>query len=273
MSKTSQPPQRGLTLLSKLIIVAIIIGISWFGYTTFNKSATGTGKGMFKTVDMSKINTEAPDYAGITTVQEYKYVPQEKLPQLDKNMISSYKKLDKNKAYIIIGKHESTWDTLIMHTFMKPAPVFILKKELLWVPFFGWGLALASKIAIDRGGGATSVKKIIKEGKAYIKEGHNIIIFPQGTRVPPQSTIKDYPYKPGFIALIKSIGADIVPMALNSGNLWKKKQFLKPSGTITMKFLDPIKYEDIKDLSKEEIIAKIEKIIESESQKLNKDFE
>ena len=102
---------------------------------------------------------------------------------------------------------------------------------------------------------------------------HNIIIFPQGTRVPPQSTIKDYPYKPGFIALIKSIGADIVPMALNSGNLWKKKQFLKPSGTITMKFMDPIKYEDIKDLSKEEIIAKIEKIIEPESQKLNKDFE
>lgn len=187
--------------------------------------------------------------------------------------IIGYEKLDKNKAYIIIGKHESTWDTLIMHTFMKPAPVFILKKELLWVPFFGWGLALASKIAIDRGGGAASVKKIIKEGKAYIKEGHNIIIFPQGTRVPPQSTIKDYPYKPGFIALIKSIGADIVPMALNSGNLWKKKQFLKPSGTITMKFLDPIKYEDIKDLSKEEIIAKIEKIIEPESQKLNKDFE
>ena len=62
-------------------------------------------------------------------------------------------------------------------------------------------------------------------------------------------------------------------MALNSGNLWKKKQFLKPSGTITMKFMDPIKYEDIKDLSKEEIIAKIEKIIEPESQKLNKDFE
>ncbi|MDD2840347.1 MAG: lysophospholipid acyltransferase family protein [Rickettsiales bacterium] len=179
------------------------------------------------------------------------------------------KKLEKGRPYIIVGKHESTWDTLIMHTFMKPAPVFILKRELLFIPFFGWCLATASKIAIDRSGGASSLKKVLKEGKKYIKEGHNIIIFPQGTRVPPYSTIKEYPYKTGFIALIRELGVDIVPMALNSGKLWRKKQFLKDSGTITMEFMDPIKYEDIKKMSKEELLLKLENIIESKSKELN----
>ena len=193
----------------------------------------------------------------------------EKTVKIKSNIIG-YNNLEKNKAYIIVGKHESTWDTLIMHTFMKPVPVFILKKELLMIPFFGWCLALASKIAIDRGGGAGSIKKILREGRIYIKEGHNVVIFPQGTRVPPQSTAKQYPYKTGFIALIKEMGVDIVPMALNSGKLWKKKQFLKHPGTITMEFMKPIKYEDIKEMSKEELLKKLENIIETKSQELNK---
>ncbi len=187
-----------------------------------------------------------------------------------KSNIIGYDKLDKNKSYIIVGKHESTWDTLVMHTFMKPTPVFILKKELLFIPFFGWCLALASKIAIDRSGGVGSIKKILREAKKYIEEGHNVVIFPQGTRVPPDSTIEKYPYKTGFIALIREMGADIVPMALNSGKLWKKKQFLKHPGTITMEFMEPIKYEDIKKMSKEELLEKLENIIESKCKELNK---
>lgn len=184
--------------------------------------------------------------------------------------IKGFEKLDKNKAYIIVGKHESTWDTLIMHTIMKPAPVFILKKELLKVPFFGWCLNLASRIAIDRSGGAASIKQIIKEGKMYISEGHNIIIFPQGTRVLPESNVRDYPYKPGFIALIREMGADIVPMSLNSGRYWRKKQFLKPKGVITMEFMDPIKYDDVKKMSKDELIQILQNIIETKTQELNK---
>ncbi|HSQ97683.1 MAG TPA: lysophospholipid acyltransferase family protein [Rickettsiales bacterium] len=187
-----------------------------------------------------------------------------------KSKIIGYEKLEKGKAYIIVGKHESTWDTLIMHTFMKPAPVFILKKELLFVPFFGWCLATASKIAIDRKAGASALKQVLKEGKEYIEEGHNIIIFPQGTRVPPEAKTKEYPYKTGFIGLIRELGADIVPMALNSGKLWRKKQFLKYSGTITMEFMDPIKFEDIKKMSKEELLTKLENIIEKKCEELNK---
>lgn len=187
-----------------------------------------------------------------------------------KSKIIGYDKLQKGKSYIIVGKHESTWDTLIMHTFMKPAPVFILKKELLLVPFFGWCLATASKIAIDRGGGAASLKKVLREGRKYIEEGHNIIIFPQGTRVPPEASVGRYPYKTGFVGLIKELGVDVVPMALNSGKLWRKKQFLKYSGTMTMEFMDPIKYEDIQKMSKGELISRLENIIENKSKELNK---
>lgn len=189
-----------------------------------------------------------------------------------KSKIIGQEYIKKNKAYVIVGKHESTWDTLIMHTFMRPTPVFILKKELLMLPFFGWCLALASKIAIDRGGGANSIKKIVKEGKKYIEEGHSIVIFPQGTRVPPDSSIEQYPYKPGFIALIKSMEADIIPMSLNSGKLWGKKQFLKYPGTITIEFMQPIIYSEINNMSKEKLLEKIENIIETKSKKLNEKF-
>ena len=183
--------------------------------------------------------------------------------------IKGTENLQKNKSYIIIGKHESTWDTLILHTFMNPVPVFILKKELLYVPFFGWCLNLASRIAINRNGGADTIKQIIREGKEYIKKGHSLVIFPQGTRVLPEATTKDYPYKPGFIALIKNLHTDILPMSLNSGKFWRKKQFLKHSGTITLEFMSPIKYEDIKDLSKQELIIKLENIIETKTKELN----
>lgn len=179
-------------------------------------------------------------------------------------------KIQENRPYIIVAKHESTWETLIMHTIIKPSPIYILKKELLLIPFFGWVLKLADKIAIDRKGGAKSIKKILKESKEYIKDGHSIIIFPQGTRVPFNSATETYPYKTGFIALIKEMGIDILPVALNSGKYWSKKQFLKYPGTITMEFMDPIKYEDIKKMTKDELLKKLEYIIENKSKELNK---
>ena len=102
-----------------------------------------------------------------------------------------------------------------------------------------------------------------------MKEGHHIVIFPQGTRVPYNSTTEEYPYKTGFIGLVKELQADIIPMALNSGKLWKKKQFIKHSGTITMEFMDPIKYEEIEKMSKEELLSKLKDIIEKKSMELN----
>lgn len=183
--------------------------------------------------------------------------------------IIDFDKLDKDKNYLIVCKHESVWEAFIMHTIMKNTPAFVLKNEMLYVPFFGWALSNGTHIGIDRKKGLTSLKKIVRLSKYYSKKNKNIIIFPQGTRVPYNSDVKDYPYKIGFVVLAKQLGVDLVPVALNSGKLWRKKQFMKYPGTITMKFLEPIKYEDIKKMKNHEVLNKVEDIIESECKKLN----
>ncbi|MDR0423750.1 MAG: 1-acyl-sn-glycerol-3-phosphate acyltransferase [Rickettsiales bacterium] len=183
--------------------------------------------------------------------------------------IRGWDELDKSKHYIVVGKHQSTFETLVMHTFMKnPSPIFILKKQLVLVPFMGWVLASINHISIDRDGGIKTMKKMVKTAKTYSQKGHNIIIFPQGTRVPPGASIVDYPYKTGFIGIIKECKCDVVPMVLNTGLFWKKKQFLKKKGKIIMEFLSPIKYDDIKDLSKEVIVSKIAEIVEAKTDEL-----
>lgn len=187
-----------------------------------------------------------------------------------KSRVIGLEKLEKGKTYIIVGKHESAWETIFIPTLIKPIPSFILKKELLSIPFIGWCLATASMIGIDRSAGTKAIKKVLADGKKVMEKGHNIVIFPQGTRVPPESTTKEYPYKTGFIGLVKEMHADIIPMALNSGKFWRKKQFLKHSGTITMEFMDPIKYEEIEKMSKEELLLKLKNIIETKCVELNK---
>ena len=152
---------------------------------------------------------------------------------------------------------------------MKPVPCFILKKEMLKVPFFGWHLSNATCIPIDREEKITSLKKIIKESKKFLTLGHNIIIFPQGTRVPYDATTEYYPYKIGFAVLAKELGVDLVPIALNSGKFWKTKQFLKHKGTITMEFLDPVPYADVKKMKNSEIVDLFQNKIESACKKLN----
>lgn len=183
--------------------------------------------------------------------------------------IVGYDKLDKDKKYLFVCKHESLWESFIFHTFMKPVPCFVLKKEMLNVPFFGWHLSNATCIPIDREEKITSLKKIIKESKKFLKLGHNIIIFPQGTRVPYNSTTEKYPYKIGFAVLARELGVDVVPIALNSGKLWKTKQFLKHKGVITMEFLNPILYDDVKKMKNNEIVDLFQDKIENTCKRLN----
>lgn len=168
-------------------------------------------------------------------------------------------------ACIIACKHQSMWETIMMAViFNRPAPIY--KKELLWVPFFGWFLSRTSAIRVDRKGGAKSLKSIVSQAKTFIKEGRNIVIFPQGTRVPPGESTSKYKYQAGVAALYLNCDAPVVPAVLDSGLYWDKKNLLKKKGTITIKFLPPI----TANLKKKEFMQELEEVIESNTEELVK---
>lgn len=165
---------------------------------------------------------------------------------------------------IIACKHQSMWETIVMHLIFRH-PAYAYKKELTKIPFYGWYLNSMSGIKVDRKGGARALKDLIKQSKFYLSEGKNIILFPQGTRVPIDGDVKKYPYQAGIAALYLSCNVKVVPVALNSGVFWPKHKVEKNPGTISIKFLKPIE----SGLKKDEFMKKLENVIEKESKKLS----
>jgi len=131
---------------------------------------------------------------------------------------------------VILSKHQSAWETLAFQVIFPPQ-VLVLKRELLWIPFFGWGLALTSPIAIDRGSGARALKLMADLGRKRLAQGFWIAIFPEGTRVQPGKRGK---YHLGGAWLAVECGAPVVPVAHNAGLLWSRGAFLKRPGTVTV---------------------------------------
>ncbi len=129
---------------------------------------------------------------------------------------------------IVMSKHQSAWETLALQTFFSPQ-VWVLKRELLWIPFFGWGLALMRSIAIDRGAGRRAVTQVVEQGKRRLAEGAWVVIFPEGTRVAPGTRIR---YRMGGAVLAEKSGYPVVPVAHNAGQFWPRRSFLKHPGTI-----------------------------------------
>jgi len=138
------------------------------------------------------------------------------------------------QAAIYASKHQSAWDTLIFWQIL-PHPVFVLKKELLSIPVFGHYLRHVPHIAIDRKAGASALKKIIADTKEHLNAGHQVIIFPEGTRSRNGVNAK---YQAGIAALYSSLSATVIPVALNSGKFWGRGAFSpKKAGKITLQFL------------------------------------
>jgi 1-acyl-sn-glycerol-3-phosphate acyltransferase len=131
---------------------------------------------------------------------------------------------------VILSKHQSAWETLAFQVIFPPH-VLVLKRELLWIPFFGWGLALTSPIAIDRGSGVRALKRMADLGKKRLAQGFWIAIFPEGTRVQPGRRGN---YHLGGAWLAVNCGAPVVPVAHNAGLLWGRGAFFKRPGTITV---------------------------------------
>jgi len=158
---------------------------------------------------------------------------------------------------LVLCKHQSAWETIALQKVFPPQ-VWVLKRELLWLPFFGWGLAMTSPIAIKRSKGKEAIKQLLQQGKERLKLGFCVVIFPEGTRIPYGQRGK---YKIGGALLAAHTGAPVVPVAHNAGKLWGRNAFIKRPGVITMSIGAPI---DPDGLKAEEINQRVEDWIENE---------
>jgi 1-acyl-sn-glycerol-3-phosphate acyltransferase len=137
---------------------------------------------------------------------------------------------------IVAAKHQSAWETFALLTLLDD-PVFILKRELMWIPVFGWCLWKGGMIPVDRGAGRSALTAMTAQVRAAIAGRRQIIIFPEGTRRPAGAAPK---YKFGVAFLYADCGAPCVPIALNSGLYWPRRRFLRFPGKIRVEVLDPI---------------------------------
>ncbi len=131
---------------------------------------------------------------------------------------------------IVMSNHQSTWETMAIGPIFPPL-TWVVKRELFFVPIFGWGLALTQPIALNRSAGRRAVDQLVEQGVKKIRKGRWILIFPEGTRTPPGTKRK---FKIGGAMLAEKSGAPIIPVAHNSGTFWARKQLTKKSGTINM---------------------------------------
>jgi len=134
------------------------------------------------------------------------------------------------KTAIILSKHQSTWETLALHSFT-PFVRWVFKRELMMIPIFGWALALTDPIAINRGAGRVAIKQLIEEGTKKLNDGKWMVLFPEGTRTSPGKTQK---YKIGGALLAEKSGYPVIPIAHNAGEFWPRHSFIKWPGTISV---------------------------------------
>ncbi|MBD9413462.1 1-acyl-sn-glycerol-3-phosphate acyltransferase [Pseudomonas sp. PDM16] len=129
---------------------------------------------------------------------------------------------------VILAKHQSTWETFFLSAFFEPLSQ-VVKRELLYVPFFGWAMAMLRPIAIDRSNPKAALKQLAKQGDERIKQGAWVLVFPEGTRIPPGQIGK---FSRGGVALAVNAGLPVLPIAHNAGEFWPKQGWAKYPGTI-----------------------------------------
>lgn len=139
-------------------------------------------------------------------------------------------------AFLAAGKHQSAFDIFaLLPLFADPA--MVMKRELMWLPLFGWYAMKFRMIGVDRGAGATALKRMVAEARRAVADGRQVVIFPEGTRTAPGAPPA---YKPGAAALYSALGVACVPFALNSGVFWPRRKLIRLPGTIVVEFLDPL---------------------------------
>jgi 1-acyl-sn-glycerol-3-phosphate acyltransferase len=166
------------------------------------------------------------------------------------------------ESCIIFAKHQSAWETIALISLIPGPKVWVLKRELLFVPFLGWVMLYFKPIAIDRKSGKKAVEQIIEQGAQRLRSGKNVFIFPEGTRVAPGTRKR---YGKGGAVLAKKSGYPVLPVAHNAGVFWRRRDIRKYPGTIDVRIGPLI---ETKDLSAAEINQAAEDWIESTMESL-----
>jgi 1-acyl-sn-glycerol-3-phosphate acyltransferase len=154
-----------------------------------------------------------------------------------------------SRPCVLYWKHESVFETMA-GALVLPPQTWVVKRELMWLPFFGWGLALLRPIAINRAAGRTAVKQVIEQGQERLRQGLCVVIYPEGTRVLPGHERR---FGISGAALAKAAGVPVLPVAHNAGDFWSRRSFLKRPGTIRVVIGPPI---ETNGLAPDEITAR-----------------
>jgi 1-acyl-sn-glycerol-3-phosphate acyltransferase len=158
---------------------------------------------------------------------------------------------------LVVAKHQSTWDTFALIPLFSD-PAIVLKDELKWIPFYGWFCVKFGHILVKRDKASIALKTLVADAKDRIAAGREVVIFPEGTRMPPGAPPD---YKPGYLALYDALGVPTVPLALNSGLFWPRRSIVRYPGTIVVSFLPPVPPGLPRKIAKD----RIESAIETES--------
>ena len=166
------------------------------------------------------------------------------------------------RACVVLAKHQSAWETLMLQEVFKDT-AFVWRKEIKYLPFFGWALASIPMIETDRNPTKSSLKRLVDQGRDRLDNGYTVIIFPEGTRSQPGSKNR---YKVGGAHLAVETGTPVVPLALNSGEFWGRNALFKRSGTVTVSIGPVI---DPAGLTASEVTRRAEQWIEAEMSRIS----
>ncbi|WP_372621226.1 lysophospholipid acyltransferase family protein [Falsiroseomonas sp.] len=163
-------------------------------------------------------------------------------------------------ACVIVAKHQSAFDTVIWLGLL-PRPAYVLKKELLSIPLYGWHARRMGMIPVDRAGGGPALRAMLRAAKVALDDGRQVVIFPEGTRTAPGERV---PYQPGVVAIAGASEAPVIPVATDSGRVWGRRAFRKRPGVIRISVLPPIP----PGLPRARLLAALEEAIETETDRL-----
>jgi 1-acyl-sn-glycerol-3-phosphate acyltransferase len=163
-------------------------------------------------------------------------------------------------ACLVACKHQSLWETFALYVILGD-PTFVLKRELMWLPLFGWLARKSGMIPIDRGGRTTALARMVARARAEIARSRQIVVFPEGTRLAPDAEPR---YMPGIAYLYSETDLACVPVALNSGLFWPRRSWLRYPGTVLVEVLDPI----APGLDRRAFLAQLQNVLEEATARL-----